>query len=335
MPVYRNDGDIVPFKPYHNSNIIDSYWMDYNDFAELDEVFCQRNTEGRLSKAQKHLSKLLPEHVVVYVARLTKADTVFGRKYKAGKLWRIDSNTRALNWKRGGSDAIPEKVFVIEYSFDSIDRIRESYNTFDSPDSVERNQEKMYGILSGMYNFTPQSEKLIKGQILTGLNKASNFFYPETWNQYTIRTSELPGQVGAFLEEIKALDKIIKVSANWDQALTCAALMALKKYGCYNQKLIDGLTDLDQRACNTKGKNWDGITHIVWEWVNAKMFPDKTTNWTNQNGLNRTVSYVCYWIDKYMSDETGKQAGNNWIDTASKWKDQQVTSLNRVFAISN
>ena len=335
MPVYRNDGDIVPFKPYHNSNIIDSYWMDYNDFAELDEVFCQRNTEGRLSKAQKHLSKLLPEHVVVYVARLTKADTVFGKKYKAGKLWRIDSNTRALNWKKGGSDAIPEKVFVIEYSFDSIDRIRESYNTFDSPDSVERNQEKMYGILSGMYNFTPQSEKLIKGQILTGLNKASNFFYPETWNQFTIRASELPGQVGAFLEEIKALDSIIKVSANWDQALTCAALMALKKYGCYNQKLIDGLTDLDQRACNTKGKNWDGITHIVWEWVNAKMFPDKTTNWTNQNGLNRTVSYVCYWIDKYMSDETGKQAGNNWIDTASKWKDQQVTSLNRVFAISN
>ena len=335
MPVYRNDGDIVPFKPYHNSNIIDSYWMDYDDFAELDEVFCQRNTEGRLSKAQKHLSKLLPEHVVVYVARLTKADTVFGKKYKAGKLWRIDSNTRALNWKKGGSDAIPEKVFVIEYSFDSIDRIRESYNTFDSPDSVERNQEKMYGILSGMYNFTPQSEKLIKGQILTGLNKASNFFYPETWNQYTIRTSELPGQVGAFLEEIKALDKIIKVSANWDQALTCAALMALKKYGCYNQKLIDGLIDIDQRACNTKGKKWDGITHIVWEWVNAKMFPDKTTNWTNQNGLNRTVSYVCYWIDKYMSDETGKQAGNSWVDTATKYKDQQVTSLNRVFAISN
>jgi len=335
MPVYRNDGDIVPFKPYHNSNIIDSYWMDYDDFAELDEVFCQRNTEGRLSKAQKHLSKLLPEHVVVYVARLTKADTVFGKKYKAGKLWRIDSNTRALNWKRGGSDAIPEQVFVIEYSFDSIDRIRESYNTFDSPDSVERNQEKMYGILSGMYNFTPQSEKLIKGQILTGLNKASNFFYPETWNQYNIRASELPGQVGAFLEEIKALDKIIKVSANWDQALTCAALMALKKYGCYNQKLIDGLIDIDQRACNTKGKKWDGITHIVWEWVNAKMFPDKTTNWTNQNGLNRTVSYVCYWIDKYMSDETGKQAGNSWVDTATKYKDQQVTTLNRVFAISN
>ncbi len=335
MTVYRDDGDIVPVKPFHNSNIIDSYWMDYDEFAELDEVFCQRNTEGRLKRAQKHLSILMPEHVVVFVARLTKPDTVFGKKYKAGKLWRIDSNTRALNWSKGGSDAIPEKVFVIEYSFSSIERIRESYNTFDSPDSVEKNQEKMYGILSGMYNYTPKSEKLIKGQILTGLNKASCFFFPSTWNQIYIKASELPGQVGAFLEEIKALDSIIKISANWDQALTCAALMALKKYGCDNQKLIDGLIDLDQRACNTKGKDWDGITHIVWEWVNGKMFPDKNTAWTTQNGLNRTVPFVCYWIDKYMKNETGTKVGINWVETATKYKDQQVTSLNRLFSITS
>ena len=331
MPVYRPDGDIVPIKPYHDSKIIDSYWMDYDEFAKLDEVFCQRNTEGRLSRAQKHLAKLMPEHVVVFLARLTKPDTVFGKKYKAGKVWRIDSNTRALNWSRGGSDAIPEKVFVIEYAFDSIDRIRESYNTFDSPDATEKNQEKLFGILSGMYNYTPKSEKLIKGQILTGLHKASCFFYPETWNQYTIKASELPGQVGAFLDEIKALDDIINISANWDQALVCLALMSLKKYGCYNDELIEGLKDIDQRACNTKGKNWNGITHIVWEWVNGKMFPDKTTTWNASSGLNRTVPYACYWMDKYMAKETGSKTGNNWAGTAIKWKDQQVTSLNRTF----
>lgn len=331
MPVYRPDGDIVPIKPYHDSDIINSYWMNYDEFSKLDEVFCQRNTEGRLSRAQKHLAKLMPEHVVVFLARLTKPDTVFGKKYKAGKVWRIDSNTRALNWSRGGSDAIPEKVFVIEYSFDSIDRIRESYNTFDSPDATEKNQEKLYGILSGMYNYTPVSEKLIKGQILTGLHKASCYFYPETWNQYTIKASELPGQVGAFLEEIKALDGIITVSANWDQALVCLALMSFKKYGCYNDELIEGLRDIDQRACNTKGKDWDGITHIVWEWVNGKMFPDKTTTWTNQSGMNRTVPFCCYWIDKFMTNETGSKIGRNWEQVASKWKDQQVTTLQRTF----
>ena len=335
MPVYRNDGDIIPFKPYHNSNIINSYWMKYDEFAELDEVFCQRNTEGRLSKAQKHLAKLMPEHVVVFLARLTKPDTVFGKKYKSGKLWRIDSNTRALNWSRGGSDSIPEKVFVIEYSFDSIERIRESYNTFDSPDSVERNQEKVYGILSGMYNYTPISDKLMKGQILTGLNKACHFFFPETWNQLSVKPAEIPGQVGAFLEEIKALDKIITTSSNWDQALVCTALMSLKKYGCYNDKLIEGLTDIDQKACNTKGKDWGGITHIVWEWTNHNIFKSKGTGWFIQDGLNRTASYACYWIDKYMNDETGSKLGKNWDKVAFKWKDQQVTTLQRAFSIAS
>jgi len=335
MPIYRNDGDIVPFKPYHDSNIIKSYWMDYDDFSELDEVFCQRNTEGRLSKAQKHLATLMPEHVVVFVAKLTKPDTVFGKRYKAGKLWRIDSNTRALNWKRGGSDAIPEKVFVIEYSFDSVDRIRESYNTFDSPDSVERNQEKLYGILSGIYNYTPKSDKLIKGAILTGLNRAAAFMFPDEWNQPNIKTEHITGQVGAFLEEIKTLDEIITVSANWDQALICLALMSLKKYGCYNDDLIAGLKDIDQRACNTKGKDWDGITHIVWEWVNGKMFPDKTTLWFNVNGLTRTVSYACYWMDKYMKGEMGHKTGNNWEKVAARWKDEQVTTLNRVLSIAS
>ena len=186
-----------------------------------------------------------------------------------------------------------------------------------------------------MYNFTPQSEKLIKGQILTGLNKASHFFYPDVWNQYNIKASELPGQVGAFLEEIKKLDEIITVSSNWDQALVCTALMSLKKYGCENDDLIIGLKDIDQRACNTKGKEWDGITHIIWEWVNGKMFPDKTTTWGHQNGLNRTVSFCCYWIDKYMSNSKLKQTGNNWEQVAAKWKDEQVTTLQRAFSMSS
>ena len=169
---------------------------------QIFQKYCfQRNTEGRLSKAQKHLSTLIPEHCVVFVAKLTESGEVYGKKYPAGHRWRIDSNTRALNWERAGSDAIPKDLFVIEYSFDIPGRIRQSYNTFDSPDSVERNQEKIYGILSGMYCYSPQSSKLTKGQIISALNKASHFYYPDTWNQVNVKAAELPGQVGAFLEE--------------------------------------------------------------------------------------------------------------------------------------
>ena len=273
MTVKRSDGTIVPYMPIKESGYINSYWMPYEEFADLPEVFCQRNTEGRLSKARKHLSTLLPEHCVVFVAKLTESGEVYGKKYPAEFRWRIDSNTRALNWAQGGSDSIPKDVFVIEYSFDDPDRIRESYNTFDSPDSVERNQEKLYGILSGMYRYTPQSQKLIKGQIITALNKACHFYYPDTWNQTTAKSSELPGQVGAFLEEIKTLDEFLKDASSWDQALVCAALMALKKYGCDNDKLKEALQDINDKAGNTKGKDWDGISHIVDEWKTNNFFP--------------------------------------------------------------
>ena len=110
--------------------------------------------------------------------------------------------------------------------------------------------------------------------------------------------------------------------------------MSLKKYGCYNDRLIEGLKDLDQRACNTKGKEWDGITHIVWEWTNHSIFKSKGTSWFINDGLNRTVSYACYWMDKYMRDEKGSKLGRNWEQVASKWKDQQITSLARVLNIA-
>jgi len=335
MTVKRSDGTTVPFLPIKESGDIGSYWMPYDDYAALPEVFCQRNTEGRLSKAIKHLSKLLPEHCVVFVAKLTEKDELFGKKYPAGCRWRIDSNTRALNWARGGTDCIPKDLLVIEFSFSSCERIRQSYNTFDSPDSVERNQEKLYGILSGMYRYVPKSEKLIKGQILSGLNKACHFYFPETWNQYNIKTSEMPGQVGAFLEEIKKFDDIATKASSWDQALVCAALMALKKYGTNNDNLIEALNFINDRAAGSRRtKEWDGITHIIYEWENGKMFPDKTTIWHKEGGLNRTVSYCLYWIDKYMKGETGTKVGRDWDKIAIKYKDQTVSSLNRLLVIS-
>lgn len=332
MTVIRNDGTVVPFTPYKESGIVNSYWMPYSEFAELEEVFCQRNTEGRLKKAQKHLSKLLPEHVVVFVCRLTKDCKINGKKYKKGSKFRVDSNTRALNWSIGGSDSIPQEVFVIEYCFDNADRIRECYNTFDSLDSVERNQEKFWGIITNMYHYVPQSDKFIKGQILTGLNKASHFFYPETWNQFNVKASELPGQVGAFQDEIKTLDQLMKNPSNWDQALLCTALMALKKYGYENKRVLEGIRILDERELTgKKGKEWDGLTHIIWEWTNDILFKSKTTTWTAQAGLNNTVAYCCYWFDKYMANQKGSKLGRNWKDVAARWKDEQVTTLNTIF----
>ena len=86
--------------------------MDYEDFIRLLEVPMQRNTEERL-KTAKHLRVLRPEHCIVHLVRLTKDCTVKGKLYRKGTLMRVDSNTRAMTWDEGKSDAIPEKVFAI------------------------------------------------------------------------------------------------------------------------------------------------------------------------------------------------------------------------------
>ena len=326
-PILDKDKNPVPFRSVEGNEgngAIEHYWLSYDEYSKLDEVFCQRDTEGRLKRAQKHLSELRAEHCVVSVAMLTEDDEVFGVKYKAGHKFILDSNTRNLNWSKGGSDQIPQEVLAIQYSYDSCDAIRESYNTFDSPDAIERNKEKLYGILFGMYHYTPKSHKLKKGQILTGLIKACNFYFPDIYNQPNVKTEVLPGQVGAFIEEIKALDNFMIDKSSWDVSLVCAALMALKRYGTDDDKLNEGLQDINDRAANKKGKELDGISHIVDEWQTANFFSDKNTKWSS---LNRTVSYCLYWIDKYMKDEKGVKPGNGWEKRGEAYKDKPQGSL--------
>ena len=50
--------------------------------------------------------------------------------------------------------------------------------------------------------------------------------------------------------------------------------------------------------------------------------------------LNRKVSYCLYWIDKYMKGERGSKVGTGWKKVAFRYKDQTVTSLNRLLGIS-
>ena len=336
MVVRRDDGagEIVPTVDYKGSGIIRNYWLDTEEFFELDEVFCQRNTEARIPKARKHLSKVQVEHCSVVVAKLTKDDGYKGTFYKAGHLFRVDSNTRNLFWQKGFSDNIPKDVHVTEYSFDSVDRIRESYNTFDSPDSLERNQEKFYGIISGVWGYTPTSKKLKKGSVLSGLNKAACYFQPDLYTQSRITQDNMVAHTGYFLEEIKVMDEIMTKTDCWDQALFCLGIMSLKKYGTDNERVLEGLRRINNRSYTTMDKQMDGISQICVEWINPKMFIDKTSSWNKAGGLDRTVPFLCYWMDKWVKNETGSKTGCKWEETAKKWKDQKVATLNQCLQIS-
>ena len=52
--------------------------------------------------------------------------------------------------------------------------------------------------------------------------------------------------------------------------------------------------------------------------------------------MDRTISYLLYWIDKYMNDETGSKVGNGWDKVAKDYKNRGTvnSSLNIAFGIT-
>lgn len=303
--------------------------MYYEDFIRLLEVPMQRNTEERL-KTAKHLRILRPEHCIVHLVRLTKDCMVKGKLYRKGTLMRVDSNTRAMTWEEGKSDAIPEKVIAIIYDWETMDEVKECYNCFDSAEATEKNQQKLYGIITGMYNYQPKSQRLTQGIILSGLNKACHFMYPDRWNQSSVKSQNLEGMIGPWIADgtLQALDEIMANTPKegWNQPFIAASLMSLKHYGPNDPVLRSAWEDIIEERGNFKDEKKDGVSHIIYEWMKGKFFKDvsicKDTKWEN---MNRTVSYILYWIDKYMEGERLQKVGNGWENVAVEYKDRVST----------
>ena len=300
--------------------------IDYplEEFLNLPEVPCQRNTEARLAKAKKHLKKLRPEQCVVHLVRLTKDCIVAGKLYPAGMVFVIDGNTRSMYWGTCDPDVLPEKLVAITYEYEDLDQIKAAYDCFDSAEATEKNQQKIFGILTGFYDYAPKSEKLTSGQIISGMNKACHFAKPTEWNQTNIKNSEqLRDQLSFWMINgcLQALDELMTKKDKWCQPFIAAALLSLRYYGPKNQKLIQAWKLIEQEKGNTMGTEWDGVTHITEEWKTGKFFKDtsicRDTRWDN---MDRTVSYILYWIDKYMENETGTKVGRGWENVAKEYR---------------
>jgi hypothetical protein len=200
-----------------------------------------------------------------------------------------------------------------------MEAVRDCYNTFDSMSATEITKEKLYGIISGMYSYTPVSPKIIKGEFLTALNLACHFYDPKVFYHTNAKPEFLPSLVGAYIDEIIAFDNFCQHPKSWDQSLLCAAFMALKRYGVDNKKLLKCLDAIEQRQIDTKRKIRDGVTHISYEWETNTRFPNKVTVWDKAGGMKEIVSFALYWIEKYMDDKELNQLGNNWKDTGKDW----------------
>ena len=52
------------------------------------------------------------------------------------------------------------------------------------------------------------------------------------------------------------------------------------------------------------------------------------------DNMDRTVSYLLYWIDKYMNDETGSKVGRDWDKVAKDYKNRGTLNGPLNFALS-
>lgn len=323
------DIDTIPLK---------SEWMPIDDFISLEPVPMQRFTEDRANKSsvKKMLSFFSWEQLDVAVAELRSDSVYLGTSYKAGWVGILNGNTRKYYWQNKLSNIVPSQVHVTRYYFDSMDEVRRCYDTFDSMDATEKKCEKVYGILVRSFNYTPKSTKVVRGQIITALAAVNHFYNPSRFAPVVLKVEDLPEQVLTFLDEIKAFDKICANQSNWDQALIAAALMAFKKYGVKNAKLLAGLKRIDARSriMNDTDNRYDGITHINEEWIVHQKLPGKGTGWEKDSGLKNCVSFALYWITKWMEDQKISQLGFNWRTTADTFF-PTYAALNSFLQIAN
>ena len=291
------------------------------EFLELKEVPMQRDTEGRAktTKVKKMLKTLRAPHLEISLVKLTKECIYYGKVYAENSIFIVNGNTRKFFWKNGLSNKIPSHVNASIYLVENMEEVRELYNMFDNPDSQEKNQQKVYGILTGLYNFYPTCQTIIRGALLTGLHFACYKLNPGKYNQPSINPQSLPFEIKEYIEEIKAFDKICTTPGNWDQALICSALMSMKRYGTTNPKLLECFDRIDGRKMDTTTSKQDGATHICVEWKSNEKFVSKGTSWSKPNGFSQTVPFALYWIEKYMKDIKQMQIGGGWETTSDNW----------------
>jgi hypothetical protein len=300
--------------------------MSIEDFFELRAVPMQRNTEAHAQnkKVKESLSILKPEHLDIALAKLTKDIHHGDVFYRKGSIMILNGNTRKYFWENGLSDFIPQYVDITYYPIETIEEMKETYNSFDSTVALETNGHKIWGLLKSDHNFTPKSNKISSGKFTSALHFSNHALDPVTYNEPTVNMEKIQDELAMFINEIKVMDEICDNNKTtrkiiWDQPLLAASFLALKHYGTNNTKLLKCLNDINDQKMITTSVYQDGVTHIVYEWLMKLKFKQRTTSWDKDCGFSKTVPFVLFWIDKYMNDITQKQIGGGWDNILIDW----------------
>jgi hypothetical protein len=192
-----------------------TFEMEVDAWIPIQDNPKQRNTEKRLEKAE-HLLVYEPSHRLVTMAELPN-----GQRYKIG------GHTRALSWQRFPDRRPPEGMVIVHCIFvKDLDRVEQLYDHEDSPKTVERAVDRVYGGFRKA-GFTPVSPLVASAKIGNAILTAERL-RTRTGKQPVENTAKT---VVRWINELKLLDSLDLRPSRMSGPLVVAALLSFRKYG--------------------------------------------------------------------------------------------------------
>lgn len=260
---------------------------DVQKFFNLPEWHEQRDQAQRIKSknVQVMFNDLKLDHRVVITGVLCKDDAWEGREYKKGWVCKLDAHTRAEWWQDPAfSGNVPESLIVIQYEYDSLRELSESYFRHNSKDSVETAADKFRGIMKKMIDpetgksWRKKSSPFQSGSIATLMNAAHvelfDFMYPgknnrgmDSVNTDGVNTKSVlqdklrRTQVHDFYTAIMVYDRFISIGQKQgsmkvikDQAFGAAFLMYLVLHES-EEYLYESIDDFIDNHMNKNVRN--------------------------------------------------------------------------------
>lgn len=297
--------------------------MPVNLLFSYPEWIIQRNVQIRAKKSavKSNLSTLRPSHFFVAVGQITE-DGIDenGNERKKGERYVLDSNTRQYFWENINSDEnVPKEVIAKVYR-GTILELGNIYASYDSPDAVEQAAEVMTGVFK-LFDFQPQSPKIMYGSIVTSMNYASIWtpnaplygtqkgiwgIEPDSNETKTqAKRWQMAEQFKFWANEWKYLDSfnIGGKACIIDQPLLMALLIAARAYPD-DDNLGDLITKLNKKDYNAShntpiskiGEASIGATSDVYVKGNA-----------SYDAYTRAFDFYLYWIERYITDPSSER----------------------------
>ena len=303
-----------------------------------------------------HLKYLLPDHLEVKAAKLTKdiTDPDTGKMYKKGEEYKVDGHGRSYTWENCLSDKQPSSVNVTVFEVSTWEEFEGLYDRQDSNTATEKGKEKFVARLKKPgWDVVITDNKL---KLVAPIGYAAKLLDSNKHTKASgLSTHQLNLAVSEFYKEYKVLEEHVcsgstklhrKSKSNkfdWSPIITASALIALKSFKVTSEllesrdidnlqyvhavKLVDFFKTINRGGKDTMSEPWNAVTHIVNEFdtcgtnlvLDSSGYPI-----LNEGESKKAISFVLYWILQHMKESKNMPANlpkkkDDWAKMASNF----------------